>query len=74
MINCQAVGKYLPANAGEIRDADLIPGSGGYPGGEHDNLLQYSCLENPMGGGAGRLQSLQSQRVGHDKQLRKHTQ
>ena len=21
-----------------------------YPGGEHGNPLQYSCLENPMGG------------------------
>ena len=23
-----------------------------YPGGEHGNPLQYSCLENPMGRGA----------------------
>ena len=23
-------------------------GSGRYPGGGHGNLLQYSCLENPM--------------------------
>ena len=30
-------------------------------------LLQYSCLENPMDGGAwGRLQSMGSRRVGHD--------
>ena len=30
-------------------------------------LLQYSCLENPMdGGAAGRLQSMGSLRVGHD--------
>ena len=28
--------------------------------------LQYSCLENPMDGGACRLQSRGSQRVGHD--------
>ena len=28
--------------------------------------LQYPCLENPMDGGAGRLQSMGSQRVGHD--------
>ena len=28
--------------------------------------LQYSCLENPMDGGAGRLQSMGSLRVGHD--------
>ena len=25
-----------------------IPGWGRYPGGEHGNPLQYSCLENPM--------------------------
>ena len=28
--------------------------------------LQYSCLENPMDGGACRLQSMGSHRVGHD--------
>ena len=28
--------------------------------------LQYSCLENPMGGEPGRLQSMGSLRVGHD--------
>ena len=42
------VVKTLPANAGDIRDADLIPGSGRCPGGGHGNPLQYSCLENPM--------------------------
>ena len=30
----------------------LIPGSGRSPGREHGNLLQYSCLENPMDRGA----------------------
>ena len=43
------VVKNLPINAG---DADLILGSGRSPGGGHDNLLQYSCLENPMDRGA----------------------
>ena len=28
--------------------------------------LRYSCLENPMPGGPGGLQSMESQRVGHD--------
>ena len=28
--------------------------------------LQYSCLENPMDGEPGRLQSMGSLRVGHD--------
>ena len=43
----QAV-KNMPANAGDIRDAVLIPGSGRSPGAGHGNPLQYSCLENPM--------------------------
>ena len=30
----------------------MIPGSGRSPGGGHGNSLQYSCLENSMGGGA----------------------
>ena len=35
--------------------------------GEGDGTpLQYSCLENPMDGGACELQSMGSQRVGHD--------
>ena len=40
--------KNPPANAGNIRDADLISGSGRSPGGGYGNPLQYSCLENPM--------------------------
>ena len=44
--------KNPPANAGNIRDMGLIPGLGRSPGGEDGNLLQYSCLENPMGRGA----------------------
>ena len=46
--------KNLPANAGDIRDADSITGSGRSPGGGHNNPLQYSCLENPMDRGAWR--------------------
>ena len=44
--------KNLPANAGDIRDAGLIPGLGRSPGGRHGNPLQYACLENPMDRGA----------------------
>ena len=44
--------KNLPANAGGIRDAGLIPRSGRSPGGGHVNPLQYSCLGNPMDKGA----------------------
>ena len=41
-----------PANAGDTRDAGLIPGSGRSPGGGNGNPLQYSYLENPMDRGA----------------------
>ena len=41
--------KNPPANAGDIRDAGLIPELGRCPGGGHGNPLQYSYLENPHG-------------------------
>ena len=43
------VVKNPPASAGE---AGSIPGSGRFPREENGNLLQYSCLENPMARGA----------------------
>ena len=59
--------KNLPANAGDIRDADLILGSRRSPGGGHSNPFQYSCLENAMDREEpSGLQSMRSQRVGHD--------
>ena len=42
--------KNPPANAGDLRDADLIPGSGRSPREGNDNPLQNSCLDNPMDG------------------------
>ena len=44
--------KNPSANAGDVRDVDSIPGSRRSPGGEHSNLFQYSCQENPMDKGA----------------------
>ena len=44
--------KNLPAHAGDIRDTDLIPGSGRSPGERDGKPLQNSCLENPMDRGA----------------------
>ena len=38
----------------DLGDAGLIPGSGRSSGWGHGNPLQYSCLENPMDGGAWR--------------------
>ena len=40
--------KNPSANAGDMRDMGLIPGSGRSPEEGHGNPLQYSCLENPM--------------------------
>ena len=52
------VGKESACNAGDL---GLIPRSGRSPGEGNGNPLQYSCLENPMGRGAWRLQSVRSQ-------------
>ena len=43
-----SVVKNPPANAGDIRDARLIPESGRSLGKGNGNPLQYACLENPM--------------------------
>ena len=68
--------KTSPANAGDIREAGLIPGSGRSPGAGHGNPLQYSCLENPMdreawGGGVATVH--RSQRVGHNEATETYT-
>ena len=52
-----------PANAG---DMGLIPGSGRSPGEGNGNLLQYFCWEIPSTEETGKLQSVPSQRAGHD--------
>ena len=36
----------------DVRDSDLISGSGRSPGGGRGNPLQYSCLEHPIDRGA----------------------
>ena len=46
------VVKNPPANAGDIRNADLILRSGRAPEEGHGNSLQYSCLENLIDRGA----------------------
>ena len=47
-----SVVKNPPANAEDAGDTGLIPGLGRPPRGGLGNLLQYSCLENPMDRGA----------------------
>ena len=46
-------GSDSKASAYNAGDPGSIPGSGRSPGERNGNVLQYSCLENPMGGGAG---------------------
>ena len=55
--------KNPPANVGDV---DLIPGSGRSPGGGNGNPLQDSQLEIQWREEACRLQSMRSQRAGHD--------
>ena len=47
--------KKSACNAGDKRDAGLIPDWGRFPGEGNGNL--YSCLENPMDRGAWRAES-----------------
>ena len=61
-----SVAKNLPANAGDTRDAGLIPGLGRSPGEENGNPLQYSCLENPIDRGAWQATVHGVTRVRHD--------
>ena len=46
------VVKNLPAKAGDVSEVGSNPGSGRSPGGEFNNPLQYSSLENSMDRGA----------------------
>ena len=42
----------VKASACNVGDPGLIPGLGRSPGEGNGNPLQYSCLENPIEGGA----------------------
>ena len=44
--------KNPTANAGDMKDAGSIPGSGRSPGIGHGNPFQCSCLENSLDRGA----------------------
>ena len=68
--------KNLSANAGDLRDAGLIRGSGRSPGGEHDRQPTPVFLpgESPWTEGPDGLQSIESQSQMQRKQLSTHTQ
>ena len=61
-----SVVKNLPANAGDTGDKGSVSELGRAPEGGNGNLLQYSCLENPMETRACGLQSMGSQKSQHD--------
>ena len=54
------VVKNPPVSAGDAGDTDSVPRSGRSPGEGNGNPLQYSCLKNPLGGGARGQRSLAS--------------
>jgi len=61
------VVKNLPASVGDIRDLGSIPGSGRSPGGGgHGNHSSILTWRIPWTEEPGGLQSIGSQRVGHD--------
>ena len=60
------VVKNPPANAGDMRDAGVIPGLGKTPGEGSGNPLQCPCLDNSMDRRAWWAMFIGLQRVGHD--------
>ena len=63
-------GKEYACNS---RDPGLIPELRRSPGEGNGNPLQCSCLENSMDRGVWWLQSMGTQRVGHDWATNTHT-
>ena len=63
---CFAGGAEVKASACNVGDLGLIPGLGRFPGEGNGNPLQYSCLENPMDGGAWWTIVPGSQKVRHN--------
>ena len=59
-------GAEVKVSICNVGDLGSIPASGRSPGEGNCNPLQYSCLENPMDGGAWWATVHSSQRVGHD--------
>ena len=49
-----------------VWDPGSIPGSGRSVGEGYGNLIQYSCLKFPLTEEPGGLQSMESQRIGHN--------
>ena len=65
--------KNPPANEGDLKGLGSIPGSGRSPGGGHGNLLQDSCLENPMDRGTWQA-TVHSQKESDMAEATQHTE
>ena len=65
--------KNYPASAGDSRHSGLIPGSGSFHREANGNPLQNSCWRVPWAEEPSGLQSMGSQRVGHNG-VTEHTQ
>ena len=65
-IRAEICGSDDRESACNAEDLGLIPVSGRSPGEGNGNTFQYSCLENPMNGGAGWATVHGVQRAGHD--------
>ena len=63
-------GSEVKASAFNEGDLGSIPRLGRSPGEGKANPLQYSCLENPMDEEPGGVQSMVSQRVGHNRAIK----
>ena len=59
-------GSDSKESAYNVEDLGSIPGLGRSTRERNGNPLQYTRLDNPIDRGAWRLQSMASQRVGHD--------
>ena len=60
------VVKNPRATTGDLRDEGSISGLGRFPGGGHENPLQYPFLENPMDRGTWQATAHGIIRVGHN--------
>ena len=60
------MAKNMPANAGDIRDAGLIPGPGRSLEKEMATDSNIPAWKTPWTEEPGRLQSMGSPRLGHD--------
>ena len=52
MFGSSLVAQMVKASAYNVGDPGSVPGSGRSLAEGNGNTLQYSCLENPMDGGA----------------------